>query len=73
MQRHKSYMTRQGNGWIVYHWSEDHGCYQASNERTYHQAQADVGTANCTDQHCNKWTHNHHTGDAFANGKPFLG
>jgi hypothetical protein len=62
MKTNKSYMYRQGNGWIVCHWDDDVNCYRASHELTYWQARQSVGTANCrhaTDGKCDKWTHDH--------------
>lgn len=71
MKAHKSYMRRQGSGWIVCHWDDTVQAYRESGEMPYHQARAAVGTANCTDPYCNKWTHAHYPGDILINGKVY--
>ena len=47
IKEHKSYMRRQGNGWIVCHWDEGVKCYRESHEMPYELARVSVGTANC--------------------------
>ena len=69
----KSYMRAQGSGYIVSHWREDMNMYEESPEMPYFKARASVGTANCTDPHCDKVTHNHYPGDTLINGKEYIG
>ena len=57
---HKSYMRRQGRGWIVCHWDESVQCYRESEERPYWVARAQVGQANCRHpQTCTAASHDH--------------
>jgi len=58
----KSYMYKQGEGYIVCHWDEQVHCYRCSGEMPYFAARAAVGSANCphaTDGQCDKPTHFH--------------
>lgn len=60
--QHKSYMYRQGNGWIVAHWDEAVQCYRTSHEMPYYVARIGVGQANCRHAHdglCRIPSHQH--------------
>jgi len=56
----KTYMYKQGRGYIVCTWDDKVQCYRTSHEMPYFQARAAVGTDNCpSPQNCRKNTHNH--------------
>lgn len=59
MDAKKSYMYRQGNGWIVCAWDERVKMYRASDERPYAIARANVGTDNCRRHNCTIVSHRH--------------
>lgn len=59
----KSYMYRQGKGWIVGTWDQRVGAWRLSHEMSYWVARQCVGEDNCrhkNDGKCNKVTHDHH-------------
>jgi hypothetical protein len=45
--KHKTTMHRQGKGWIVSRWSEQHQMYAESHEMPYQQARDACGRDNC--------------------------
>jgi len=58
--KHKTYMYRQGGGWIVCSWDDKAKCYRTSGELQHAIARAAVGTDNCRNPgNCNKQTHQH--------------
>jgi len=60
--KHKSYMYRQGHGWIVGSWDARVDCYRVSGELSYWLARLAVGTDNCphaTDGKCQTQSHQH--------------
>lgn len=59
---HKSYMYRQGGGWIVATWDEHVHAYRLSHEMSYWCARTAVGRENCRhadDGLCQAESHNH--------------
>jgi len=56
----KSYMRKQGKGYVVVHWSDDYNAWVESHEMAYHTARAALGTANYPIGYgCGKITHCH--------------
>ncbi len=61
---HKSYLYKQGSGWVVCHWDSSVDCYRCSGEMSYGIARQAIGAANCPhadDGQCGKTTHGHPT------------